>query len=146
MAAVWPNESAGKHKSGRSRPGSKRLAATLAQCAQAAGRSKATSLGAQSQRLRGRRAHAKARKAVTHSILVAAYHVLERHVPYQDLGADWLRAPWAPCPPESSLPTNTTSWHCDGNQLGGRFSMKACTPSSALGSIMLQAIVAPASS
>jgi hypothetical protein len=32
------------------------------------------------------------------------------------------------------------------NQLGGRFSMKAATPSSALGSIMLQAIVAPASS
>ena len=146
MAAVWPNESAGKHKSGRSRQGSKRLAATLAQCAEAAGRSKATYLGAQSQPLRGRRAHAKARKAVAHSILVAAYHVLERHVPYQDFGADWLRAPWAPCPPESSLPTNTTSWHCDGNQLGGRFSMKACTPSSALGSIMLQAIVAPASS
>lgn len=32
-----------------------------------------------------------------------------------------------------------------GDQLGGRFSMNACTPSSALGSIMLQAIVAPAS-
>lgn len=31
-------------------------------------------------------------------------------------------------------------------QLGGRFSMKAWAPSSAQGSIMLQAIVAPASS
>jgi hypothetical protein len=27
---------------------------------------------------------------VEHSILVAAYHVLDRHVPYQDLGADWF--------------------------------------------------------
>jgi transposase len=84
------HESAGKHKSGRSRPGSKWLAATLAQCAEAAGRSKNTYLGAQFQRLRGRRGHAKARKAVEHSILVAAYHVLDRHVPYQDLGADWF--------------------------------------------------------
>ena len=84
------HESAGKHKSGRSRPGSKWLAATLAQCAEAAGRSKGTYLGAQFQRLRGRRGHAKARKAVEHSILVAAYHVLDRHVPYQDLGADWF--------------------------------------------------------
>ena len=84
------HESAGKHKSGRSRPGSKWLAAILAQCAEAAGRSKGTYLGAQFQRLRGRRGHAKARKAVEHSILVAAFHVLDRHVAYQDLGADWF--------------------------------------------------------
>jgi transposase len=45
---------------------------------------------AQFQRLRGRRGHPKARKAVEHSILVAAYHVLDRHVAYQDLGADWF--------------------------------------------------------
>ena len=44
----------------------------MAQCAEAAGRSKGTYLGAQFQRLRGRRGHAKARKAVEHSILVAA--------------------------------------------------------------------------
>ena len=70
-------------------PWLKRLAATLAECAEAAGRSKGTYLGAQFQRLRGRRGHAKARKAVEHSILVAAYHVLDRHVPYpDDLGAD----------------------------------------------------------
>ena len=79
------HESAGKHKSGRSRPGSKWLAAIMAQCAEAAGRSKNTYLGAQFQRLRGRRGHPKARKAVEHSILVAAYHVLDRHAAYQDL-------------------------------------------------------------
>jgi transposase len=85
------HESAGKHKSGRSRNGSKWLAATLAQCAEAAGRSKGTYLSAQFQRLRGRRGHARARKAVEHSILVAAYHVLKRGVPYHDLGADWFQ-------------------------------------------------------
>jgi len=34
----------------------------------------------------------------------------------------------------------------DPDQLGGRFSINACTPSSALGSIMLQAIVCAACS
>lgn len=85
------NESAGRRKSGRAPKGSKWLAATLAECAQAAGRSHGTYLGAQYQRLRGRIGHSKARKAVEHSILVAAFHILEDHVPYQDLGADWLQ-------------------------------------------------------
>lgn len=84
------HESAGKSKSGKSRNGSKWLAATLSEAAEAAGHSKGTYLGAQFARLRGRRGHAKARKAVEHSILVAAYHILDRHVPYQDLGADWF--------------------------------------------------------
>jgi transposase len=82
--------SAGRSRSGKTRKGSKWLAATLAQCAEAAGHTKHTYLGAQFARLRGRRGHAKARGAVAHSILVAAYHVLDRHVPYQDLGADWF--------------------------------------------------------
>jgi transposase len=84
------HESAGKRKSGKARKGSKWLAATLAEAAEAAGRSKGTYLGAQFQRLRGRIGHAKARKAVEHSILVAAYHILDKKVPYQDLGADWF--------------------------------------------------------
>lgn len=28
--------------------------------------------------------------AVAHSILVAAYHILDQLVPYQDLGGDWF--------------------------------------------------------
>lgn len=83
-------ESAGKSKSGRTRKGSKWLRTYLAEAAEAAGRTKTTYLSAQFARLRGRRGHAKARKAVGHSILVAAYHVLERQAPYQDLGADWF--------------------------------------------------------
>jgi transposase len=85
------HESAGKRKSGQTRKGSKWLAANLAQAAQAAGRSKDTYLGAQFARLRGRIGHAKARKAVEHSILVAAFHILAGGVPYDDLGADWFQ-------------------------------------------------------
>ena len=86
------HESAGKHEAGTPRNGSKWLAATLAEAAEAAGHSKDTYLGAQFQRLRGRIGHAKARKAVEHSILVAAFHILDRRVPYEDLGADWFQS------------------------------------------------------
>lgn len=85
------HESGGKRKSGKARKGSKWLAANLAQAAEAAGRSKGTYLGAQFTRLRGRIGHAKARKAVEHSILVAAFHILAGGVPYEDLGADWFQ-------------------------------------------------------
>ncbi len=85
------HESGGKRKSGQTRKGSKWLAANLAQAAEAAGRSKDTYLGAQFTRLRGRIGHPKARKAVEHSILVAAFHILAGAVPYDDLGADWFQ-------------------------------------------------------
>jgi transposase len=84
------HESAGKRKSGKTPKGSKWLGAHLAEAAEAAGRSKGTYLGARFGRLRGRLGHAKARKAVAHSILVAAFHILDRGVPYHDLGADWF--------------------------------------------------------
>jgi len=80
-----------RRRSGRTRKGSKWLSANLAEAAEAAGRSKATYLGAQFQRLRGRVDHPKARKAVEHSMLVAAFHVLNDRTPYQDLGADWFQ-------------------------------------------------------
>jgi len=85
------HESGGKRRSGKARKGSKWLAANLSQAAEAAGRSEGTYLGAQFQRLRGRIGHAKARKAVEHSILVAAFHILAGGVPYRDLGADWFQ-------------------------------------------------------
>ena len=47
------NESGGRRRSGRTRKGSKWLAANLAEAAEAAGRSKNTYLGAQFQRLPG---------------------------------------------------------------------------------------------
>ena len=41
-------------------------------------------------RLRGRRGSKKAAVAVGHSILVICYHVLERQVPYEELGEDYF--------------------------------------------------------
>src|SRR3954454_10248766 len=85
------HESAGKTRSGRTRPGSKWLHTYLSQAAKAAGRSKDTYLAAQYTRLRGRRGAGKATVAVEHSILVAAFHMLDRGQPYQDLGADYFQ-------------------------------------------------------
>lgn len=82
--------SAGKSRSGKSRQGSKWLGIHLTEAAKAAARSKDTYLSAQYQRLRGRKGSAKATKAVAHSILVAAFHILSKQVPYEDLGGDWF--------------------------------------------------------
>ena len=80
------NESAGKHKSGKTRKGSKWLHAALIQSAKAATRSRGTYLSAHYARIKGRRGHAKATVATAHSILVSAYYILERGVPYEELG------------------------------------------------------------
>ena len=85
------NESAGRHGSGKTRKGSKWLHTYLTQAAKAAARTKDTYLGAQYARLRGRRGPARATVAVGHSILVAAYHILDRHEPYRELGPDYFR-------------------------------------------------------
>jgi transposase len=82
------NEAAGKQKSGQTRKGSKWLGANLTEPAETAGHAKNIYLSAQFQRLGTRRGYAKARKAVAHSILVAAYHVLDQGVPYSDLGPE----------------------------------------------------------
>jgi transposase len=91
-AGVCPgqHESAGRQHHGATRKGSQWLRIHLTQAAKAAGRSKGTYLSAQYARLRGRRGGARATIAVAHSILVAAYHILERGTPYEDLGSDWF--------------------------------------------------------
>jgi transposase len=91
-AGVCPgqNESAGKRRSGKTRKGSKWLRATLAESANAAARTKGSYLAAQYQRLRGRRGHSKAITAVGHSILTAAWHMLQTGELYRDLGGDYF--------------------------------------------------------
>ncbi len=84
------NESAGKHKSGKTRKGSKWLRKALVEAAHAAARSKGTYLASQYHRIRGRRGPKKAAVAVAHSILVITYYLLQRNEPYSDLGADYL--------------------------------------------------------
>ena len=84
------NESAGKHFSGKTRKGPKWLRTALVESANAASRTKGTYLAAQYARIKGRHGHNKAIVAVAHSILVIAYHVLQRGQPYNELGGDYF--------------------------------------------------------
>jgi transposase len=84
------NESAGKRFSGRTRKGSKWLRTALVESAQAAARTKDTYLAAQYARIKGRHGHNKAIFAVAHSILVIAFHILQRGQPYNELGGDYF--------------------------------------------------------
>jgi transposase len=77
-------------RSGKTPKGSKWLRSALTESARAAARSKGTYLAAHYARLRGRRGSKKAAVAVGHSILVICYHVLERGVPYEELGEDYF--------------------------------------------------------
>ena len=47
-------------------------------------------MNAQYLRIKSRRGHGKAIVAVAHSILISAYHVLERDQSYEDLGGDYF--------------------------------------------------------
>jgi transposase len=84
------NESAGKHRTGRTRHGDKWLRIALVEAGQAAGRSKNTYLGAHYQRIRGRRGPGRAAVAVGHSILVIAWHLLSTGETFTDLGGDYF--------------------------------------------------------
>jgi transposase len=84
------DQSGGKRRSGKTRKGSKWLRSTLTESALAAARTKNSYLAAQYQRLRGRRGHSKAVTAVGHSILTAAWHMLQTGELYRDLGGDYF--------------------------------------------------------
>jgi transposase len=84
------NESAGKHRSGRTRHGDKWLRIALVEAGLAAGRSKDTYLAAHYHRIRGRRGPQRAAVAVGHSILVIAWHLLSTGETYTDLGSDYF--------------------------------------------------------
>jgi transposase len=84
------DRSAGKPRSGRTRKGSKWLAAALEEAALAATRTRSNSyLAAQYQRLRPRRGHGRAVGAVKHTIIIACWHMLATGELYHDLGADY---------------------------------------------------------
>ncbi len=91
-AGVAPgkNESAGQNRSARPRQGNKHLKTALVVAAQAAGKRSDHYLGAQFRRLAARRGKQRAALAVAHSILVIAYHMLQRGTEYEDLGADYF--------------------------------------------------------
>lgn len=91
-AALCPgnHESAGKHKSGKTRKGNRWLRTALIEAALAAIRRKDSALAARYRRLVRHRGHKKAVAAVAHAILRMAYHLLSRGTTYQDLGADYF--------------------------------------------------------
>ena len=91
-AGVAPgnNESAGKHRSGKTRKGNKVLCAALNQAAHAAAGTKDTYLSAQYRRLAARRGKKKAIVALEHTILVMAYHLIQRNEPYRELGGNYF--------------------------------------------------------
>jgi transposase len=84
------NESAGKRRNGKTRKGSPWLRSALTEAGQAAGRTKGTYLSAQFHRLAARRGKKKAVIAVGHTIVVIAYHLLQRGTTYQDLGGNYF--------------------------------------------------------
>jgi transposase len=83
-------ESGGKKHSAATRKGSKWLRGTLTECSKAVVRTKGTYLSARYHRIKSRRGHAKATVATGHKILTAAYHVLQRGIPYDELGEEFF--------------------------------------------------------
>jgi transposase len=92
-AGVCPghHESAGRRRSGRTRPGPRWLTEQLTESARAAVRTKDTYPAAHYSQLRGRRGEAKALGAVRHDLLIAYYYIVNDRVPYRELGPDWQR-------------------------------------------------------
>ena len=84
------NESAGKRRSGRVRPGNRWLREMLVQCAWAAARSQRSYFHQLYRRLKNRRGHKRALLAVAHALLVVIYHVLNRGQAYADLGPEYF--------------------------------------------------------
>ena len=86
------NESAGKHRSGKTRKGSKELCQVLVECAWAAGRTN-TYVGAQFRRFHrrfGKQGGQKAAIATAHTLIVIIWHVLAETTAYRDLGSDYF--------------------------------------------------------
>jgi transposase len=90
-AGVAPgsNESAGKVKSSKCRPGNTYLKGALGIAALSASKSKDTFLAARYKRVLSRRGRMRALVAIEHSILTAVWHILATGEPYQELGGDY---------------------------------------------------------
>jgi transposase len=84
------NESAGKHKSTKTRSGNPWLTSALVEAAWAAIRTKDCYLGVRFQRIRTRRGEQRALIAVAHTILVICWHILADNTVYNEIGTDYL--------------------------------------------------------
>lgn len=84
------NESAGRVKSTKTRPGNRYLKGALGIAALSAARSKNTYFSAKYRRITARRGPSKALVAVEHAMLTAAWHMLTTGELYKDPGADYF--------------------------------------------------------
>ena len=84
------NESAGKVKSSRTRPGNPYLQGALGAAAMACAQNPRTYLGARYRRIAARRGPQKANVAIQHSMLVAIWHMATNGCLYDDPGADYF--------------------------------------------------------
>lgn len=84
------NVTGGKRRSGTTNKGNRWLGDVLTECAWAASHSRDTYLAAQFWRLARRIGKKKAAVAVSHSILVIAWHLLTNDCDYDDLGGDYF--------------------------------------------------------
>jgi transposase len=91
-AGVCPgnNESAGKHKTTKTRSGNPWLASALVEAAWSASRSKGCYLGVRFWRIAKRRGQQRALMAVAHTILIICWHLLADNTTYDELGTDYL--------------------------------------------------------
>ena len=91
-AGICPgnNQSAGKRKTGKTKPGNRWLRRALCEAAWAASHAKNTYLSVQFKRLAIRRGSKRALIAVAHTILVVGYHLLSKNCDYKDLGPDYF--------------------------------------------------------
>lgn len=91
-AGICPgnNKTGGKAKPGRTRPGNRWLKACLGVAAMAAARKRNCYSNSQYRRIAARRGAKRARVAVGHSLLIAAWHVLSTNTAYHNLGADYF--------------------------------------------------------
>ncbi|WP_406046273.1 IS110 family transposase [Micromonospora sp. NBC_00898] len=91
-AGVCPgnNESGGRQRSGRARPGNAWLQAALGDAALNIARNRTSYLSALYRRIASRRGKRRAIVAVQHSILVSVWHMLRADTPYQELGPDYF--------------------------------------------------------
>ena len=110
------NESAGKHRSGRTRHGSKWLRIALVEAAPSRrARPRTPTSPRNTPSIRARRGPGRAAVAVGHSILVIAWHLLSTGETYNDLGGDYFDKRRNSQPPAnadsspSSKPWATTS-------------------------------------
>jgi transposase len=88
--APGSNESAGRVKSTKTRPGNRYLKGALGIAALSASRSKNTYLSAKYRRIAYRRGPMKALVAVEHAMLVAAWNMLRNGEFYRDPGPDYF--------------------------------------------------------